>query len=318
MYEHLEEFNLINMNGRMYDPLLARFLNVDPMLQDNTDAQNYNRYSYVLNNPTKYTDPSGYVYTNYDLHRRVQEESEQAKRHEMQMQFENDYLGLMETVKMNEKGGGNGGTGNPSGINGNGYDESTSENDPIDPPYGFPTSISGVGSVRTSGVAGNKGVVGWTGPANTWNGGVGLLAGALENLSGGKSIGTNGKLYSSGWRGNQFVSTAKVSKIGTLLGTGTLILGTIFDAYGVKTYYQKGANNPNAVHPSKAGTNLGVGLWGMLNPFTATGSAGYFLIDSFYPGGFKGAIENNYRLTQENRAILGPNFNLYNDMGGGW
>jgi RHS repeat-associated protein len=60
-HEHLEEFNLINMNGRMYDPLLARFLNADPLLQDNTDAQNYNRYSYVLNNPTKYTDPSGYA-----------------------------------------------------------------------------------------------------------------------------------------------------------------------------------------------------------------------------------------------------------------
>jgi RHS repeat-associated protein len=61
-HEHLEEFNLINMNGRMYDPLLARFLNADPLLQDNTDAQNFNRYSYVLNNPTKYTDPSGYAF----------------------------------------------------------------------------------------------------------------------------------------------------------------------------------------------------------------------------------------------------------------
>ena len=64
-HEHLEEFNLINMNGRMYDPLLARFLNADPLLQDNTDAQNYNRYSYVLNNPTKYTDPSGYAYSGF-------------------------------------------------------------------------------------------------------------------------------------------------------------------------------------------------------------------------------------------------------------
>ena len=61
-HEHLEEFNLINMNGRVYDPLLARFLNADPLLQDNTDGQNYNRYSYVLNNPTKYTDPSGYAF----------------------------------------------------------------------------------------------------------------------------------------------------------------------------------------------------------------------------------------------------------------
>lgn len=61
-HEHLEEFNLVNMNGRMYDPLLARFLNADPLLQDVTNGQNYNRYSYVLNNPTKYTDPSGYAF----------------------------------------------------------------------------------------------------------------------------------------------------------------------------------------------------------------------------------------------------------------
>jgi RHS repeat-associated protein len=64
-HEHLEEFNLINMNGRVYDPVLARFLNADPLLQDNTDGQNYNRYSYVLNNPTKYTDPSGYAYNGF-------------------------------------------------------------------------------------------------------------------------------------------------------------------------------------------------------------------------------------------------------------
>lgn len=60
-HEHLEEFNLINMNGRMYDPILARFLHVDPLLQDNTNGQNFNSYSYVLNNPLKYTDPSGYA-----------------------------------------------------------------------------------------------------------------------------------------------------------------------------------------------------------------------------------------------------------------
>ncbi|MES2728004.1 MAG: RHS repeat-associated core domain-containing protein [Bacteroidota bacterium] len=61
--EHLEEFNLINMNGRMYDPIQARFLSEDPLIQDASNAQNFNAYSYVLNNPTKYTDPSGYAFT---------------------------------------------------------------------------------------------------------------------------------------------------------------------------------------------------------------------------------------------------------------
>lgn len=48
------------MNGRCYDPLLGRILSPDPDLQDPSNIQNYNRYSYCLNNPLKYTDPSGY------------------------------------------------------------------------------------------------------------------------------------------------------------------------------------------------------------------------------------------------------------------
>jgi len=58
-HEHLSQFGLINMNGRVYDPFLARFLSPDPQLQSPDYSQNYNRYSYAWNNPLKYTDPSG-------------------------------------------------------------------------------------------------------------------------------------------------------------------------------------------------------------------------------------------------------------------
>ena len=61
LHEHLKEFKLINMNGRVYDPVIARFLSPDPVLQMPEYSQNFNRYSYVLNNPLKYTDPSGFV-----------------------------------------------------------------------------------------------------------------------------------------------------------------------------------------------------------------------------------------------------------------
>lgn len=47
------------MNGRMYDPLLARFLSPDPFVQMPDFSQNFNRYTYCLNNPLIYTDPSG-------------------------------------------------------------------------------------------------------------------------------------------------------------------------------------------------------------------------------------------------------------------
>lgn len=58
-HEMLPEFGLINMNGRMYDPLLGRFLSPDRYVQLPDNSQNFNRYSYCLNNPLKYTDPSG-------------------------------------------------------------------------------------------------------------------------------------------------------------------------------------------------------------------------------------------------------------------
>ena len=59
MHEHLDEFGLINMNSRLYSPYLSRFLAPDPYIQEPTNSQNFNRYSYCLNNPLKYTDPSG-------------------------------------------------------------------------------------------------------------------------------------------------------------------------------------------------------------------------------------------------------------------
>ncbi|MFA6924935.1 MAG: RHS repeat-associated core domain-containing protein [Bacteroidales bacterium] len=62
MHEHLSEFNLINMNGRVYDPLVGRFLSPDILVQDATGSQCYNRYSYCVNNPLKFTDPSGYKF----------------------------------------------------------------------------------------------------------------------------------------------------------------------------------------------------------------------------------------------------------------
>ncbi len=63
-HEHMEEFYLVNMNGRVYDPVLGRFLSVDPYVQAPGFSQSFNRYAYCLNNPLVYTDPSGeFVFT---------------------------------------------------------------------------------------------------------------------------------------------------------------------------------------------------------------------------------------------------------------
>ena len=58
-HEHLRTFALINMNGRMYDPALGRMLSPDNYAGLDGTTQSYNRYSYVQNNPLKYTDPTG-------------------------------------------------------------------------------------------------------------------------------------------------------------------------------------------------------------------------------------------------------------------
>ncbi|MES2512657.1 MAG: SpvB/TcaC N-terminal domain-containing protein [Bacteroidota bacterium] len=58
-HEHLPQFSLINMNGRLYDPLLSSMLSPDKYNQQPIFTQNYNRYGYAYNNPLKYTDPSG-------------------------------------------------------------------------------------------------------------------------------------------------------------------------------------------------------------------------------------------------------------------
>lgn len=61
-HEHLfDGFNVINMNGRIYDPTIGMMMSPDNFVQDAGSLVNYNRYSYVLNNPLKYTDPSGEI-----------------------------------------------------------------------------------------------------------------------------------------------------------------------------------------------------------------------------------------------------------------
>ena len=71
-HEHIKELDLINMssevrsrtlymsgNGRMFDPLLGRFLSPDPYVQSPDRTKNFNRYAYAINNPLMFTDPSG-------------------------------------------------------------------------------------------------------------------------------------------------------------------------------------------------------------------------------------------------------------------
>lgn len=61
-HEHLDDLGLVHMNGRLFDPTIARFLQGDPFIQAPEELQNYNRYSYCFNNGLNCVDPSGQIF----------------------------------------------------------------------------------------------------------------------------------------------------------------------------------------------------------------------------------------------------------------
>jgi len=71
-HEHYPQFKIINMNGRLYDPIICRFFSPDNFVQSPEATQGYNRYSYCLNNPLMYVDPSGQTWYDVDgIRRRI-------------------------------------------------------------------------------------------------------------------------------------------------------------------------------------------------------------------------------------------------------
>ena len=59
-HEMLDSVGLIHMNGRVYDPLIGRFLSPDPHIQNPNDTQSHNRFAYTQNQYLNATDPSGF------------------------------------------------------------------------------------------------------------------------------------------------------------------------------------------------------------------------------------------------------------------
>lgn len=62
-HEHIKGMGLVNMNGRLYDPVTSSMLSPDNNIQAPDFTQNLNRYSYCFNNPLSYTDPDGNTIT---------------------------------------------------------------------------------------------------------------------------------------------------------------------------------------------------------------------------------------------------------------
>ena len=58
-HEHLDQLALVNMNARLYDPLLGRHTSADPTIPGLYNGQSFNRYTYVYNNALAFADPTG-------------------------------------------------------------------------------------------------------------------------------------------------------------------------------------------------------------------------------------------------------------------
>ena len=58
--QRLDSTGLLDYHARLYDPTLARFVSADTIAPKHEDPQTRNRYSYVLNNPLRFTDPTGH------------------------------------------------------------------------------------------------------------------------------------------------------------------------------------------------------------------------------------------------------------------
>jgi RHS repeat-associated protein len=65
-HETLDNVGLIHMNGRVYDPVIGRFVSPDPMPGQALLSQSWNPYSYVMNRPLTMADPTGQEAQNVD------------------------------------------------------------------------------------------------------------------------------------------------------------------------------------------------------------------------------------------------------------
>lgn len=101
--------------------------------------------------------------------------------------------------------------------------------------------------------------------------------------------------------GNTYIKGSYLSKLGRGVGYGGFGLGLVVDGIGV-TNYIVDPNDPNAVHPAKAGVNTAVGAYG-LSGAGAVPSLLYFGVDAFYPGGWTGDGQNNGALTDYGNTV---------------
>ncbi|MFY7665513.1 RHS repeat-associated core domain-containing protein [Flavobacterium sp.] len=283
------------MTFRAYDPALGRFTGVDLLAELQYE---HTPYHFGYGNPNVFADPSGLFAKRKDVREYMRKLGYRRWEYSIVKNADGSFSAVMtsggETWHYNDDGdtfvelpeiglggGGNGGAGGASGGGGGGF--------------------VGVSSGQGNG-SGN-----WYTFAGRANAVFGTTASALEAGEGSFRLATTSrgfspKYYGNAWKGNQFATTYNISKVGNLFGKLSLGFGVAADIRGMMIH-QNNPNSPNAVHPSKAVLNTGMGVYGLwVNPFAG---ALYFGVDAFYPGGWPAALERSAEVQNRDRAILG-------------
>ncbi len=278
-HEHLDEMMLIHMNGRIFDPILARFMTPDAFVTNPRNLQSFNRYSYALNNPLAYIDPTGYANTD-------------------EISYQNPGP-KEETVIITGSTCADGVCiyRNPEAIREiwrdvqkqlPGY-TSYSPRPPTIPEAIVIGRLAGKQVVVPVTLPSNNASVSAPTPSNQnpsnassgldfakWAELVGIDAGVVEQLAGKMAIGTNWRLYDVP-RGNQYFSTlVEVGKIANAVGVGTVLFTSIFGARevikGEMPLYQLVVNDV-------------IGGVVVLFPASVGPGAMYLILSNSYPGG---------------------------------
>ncbi len=321
-HEHLPEFGLINMNGRMYDPILGRMLSPDNYVQSPFNTQSYNRYSYVINNPLKYIDQSGENWWS-DFWGGVGDAW-------------NGFWDFLNGTYNPATGQNEGGLAQqvPSwvpdfsvGVNSSGQTFHTVGNSgPIyhnNNSYTIPginfsevyvPNNSSVGGMPTTGVYGEQLNLGGFQPsldeqgggvefgsASLISGGVGVVGDAMSmsnstfRLTGGANWAFSPKIYSSGWKGGSpaKITTYSLSKVGSGVSTGGNLVGT-----GI-AYYQIADGSAQPI----TYVDAGLGTMGII----ASGASYFYGVQIPFVGGAV-AVYGVTRITWDVFYNLGSNY----------
>jgi RHS repeat-associated protein len=292
-----------HMNGRVEDAVTGRMLSADPNIPDPTNAQSYNRYSYVNNNPLTLTDPSGFCTPAWTCKQDAGSGLGQCREcggsDPGDAGFNNSAMQQFAAISADPDQGFLAGLDDIASSLANPIDQSrgcligcSATIDTTPPPTcdanGENCLVTVCASCKVTistapppdlspppDPLGNQPQITQPPQGSQVPGWVGIGATAGQYSSGTSAIGTNLRLYSAP-RGNQYFSTlVEVGNLFKTLGIGALVAGTAFDYYDA---LQTGSFG-------QANLNLGIGLAGLASPIYAVPAAVYFVSSTYYPGG---------------------------------